>query len=225
MAEAGDKKKDIIIVTGGVVDDILLLDIIESTSDKPYIIGVDKGMEALERLQITADLIVGDFDSADESIKEKYAMDKRTILLNPIKDMTDTHVAVKKAVDYAESKNISIIIMGATGGRIDHLLGNIGLLKHCLLYDVKACIVDRQNKISMLDKDAVIKKKDLYGKFISLIPFTDMVEGVTLEGFKYNLSDGVLLKGDTLGISNELIKEEGRISIKSGILLLLETKD
>ncbi|MBO6114798.1 MAG: thiamine diphosphokinase [Lachnospiraceae bacterium] len=225
MAEAGDKKKDIIIVTGGVVDDILLMDIIESTSDKPYIIGVDKGMEALERLQITADLIVGDFDSADESIKEKYAMDKRTILLNPIKDMTDTHVAVKKAVDYAESKNISIIIMGATGGRIDHLLGNIGLLKHCLLYDVKACIVDRQNKISMLDKDAVIKKKDLYGKFISLIPFTDMVEGVTLEGFKYNLSDGVLLKGDTLGISNELIKEEGRISIKSGILLLLETKD
>ena len=139
--------------------------------------------------------------------------------------MTDTHVAVKKAVDYAESKNVSIIIMGATGGRIDHLLGNIGLLKHCLLYDVKACIVDRQNKISMLDKDAVIKKKDLYGKFISLIPFTDMVEGVTLEGFKYNLSDGVLLKGDTLGISNELIKEEGRISIKSGILLLLETKD
>ncbi len=225
MAEAGDKKKDIIIVTGGVVDDILLMDIIESTSDKPYIIGVDKGMEALERLQITADLIVGDFDSADESIKEKYAMDKRTILLNPIKDMTDTHVAVKKAVDYAESKNVSIIIMGATGGRIDHLLGNIGLLKHCLLYDVKACIVDRQNKISMLDKDAVIKKKDLYGKFISLIPFTDMVEGVTLEGFKYNLSDGVLLKGDTLGISNELIKEEGRISIKSGILLLLETKD
>ena len=51
------------------------------------------------------------------------------------------------------------------------------------------------------------------------------MEGIKLEGFKYIPKGGVLFKEDTLGISNELIKEEGRISIKRGYLLLLETRD
>ncbi|MBQ8914233.1 MAG: thiamine diphosphokinase [Lachnospiraceae bacterium] len=217
---------EIIIVTGGEIDDTLVSDSINH-SENPYIIGVDKGIEALERLNIKPDLLIGDFDSAGESIKKKYAPDERTIILNPEKNLTDTHAALIEAVKLAKKNKSSITILGATGKRIDHLLGNIGILRYCLDNNIDACIIDRYNKIRMMDKnkDIIIKEKDLYGKFISLIPFTDKVEGIMLEGFKYIPKGGVLVKDDTLGISNELIKEEGRISIKSGYLLLLETGD
>lgn len=217
---------EIIIVTGGEIDDTLVSDLINH-SENPYIIGVDKGIEALERLHVKPDLLIGDFDSAGENIKKKYEADERTILLNPEKNLTDTHAALNEAVKLALKKKSSITILGATGKRLDHLLGNIGILKYCLDNNMDACIIDRFNKIRMMDKnkDIIIKKKDLYGKFISLIPFTDKVEGIKLEGFKYIPKGGVLFKEDTLGISNELIKEEGRISIKRGYLLLLETRD
>lgn len=217
---------EIIIVTGGEIDDTLVSDLINH-SENPYIIGVDKGIEALDRLHIKPDLLIGDFDSVGENIKKKYEADERTILLNPEKNLTDTHAALNEAVKLALKKKSSITILGATGKRLDHLLGNIGILKYCLDNNMDACIIDRFNKIRMMDKnkDIIIKKKDLYGKFISLIPFTDKVEGIKLEGFKYIPKGGVLFKEDTLGISNELIKEEGHISIKSGYLLLLETRD
>ena len=72
MHETEKDIKEIIIITGGDIDDRLVSEVI-NRSHKPYIIGVDKGMEALERLHIVADLIVGDFDSANKSIKDKYS--------------------------------------------------------------------------------------------------------------------------------------------------------
>lgn len=215
-------KLDILIVTGGYIDKALLLKLVEEKKDY-YIIGVDKGLEALDANNIVPDLAVGDFDSADIKIREKYSDNDNTILLNPVKDSTDTHVAVTKAL---KLKPKSIAIVGATGKRIDHMLGNIGLLKICLDNGIdNAFILDNNNKIRIINKDTVIRKKELYGEFISLIPFTDEVSGITLEGFKYSLREGKLIKDDTLGISNELVKEEGLIKLKSGSLLLLETKD
>ena len=215
---------EIIIVAGGEIDDDLLECEIKN-ANKPYIIGVDKGIEALDRINAIPDMVIGDFDSADRSIKEEYITKYKSIILNPIKDETDTHVAVLEALKLDDPEK-KIIILGATGGRMDHFLGNLALLRLCLDKDVRnAYILDSKNRIRIIKDYCCIKKAEAYGKFISLIPFTDKAEGITLEGFKYNLRDGVLLKDETRGISNEIIKEEGHIRIKSGYLLLLETKD
>lgn len=217
-----NNKNQIIIVAGGVFEEAdLLSELIKKNNS--YIIGVDKGLEYLDRLGIVPDLAVGDFDSANTDTKEKYKSLNNTILLNPIKDATDTQVAVTEAIKLEPE---SIIIFGATGGRADHFLGNLGLLKICLDNGIDdTFIIDKNNRIRIINKNTVLQKKDLYGDFISLIPFTDEVKGVTLEGFKYSLNEGTFIKEDTLGISNELIKEEGLIKIKSGSLLLLETRD
>ncbi len=215
---------DVLIVAGGVIDDELLRREINN-ADKPYIIGVDKGIEALERISVEPDLIIGDFDSADKGIKDIYITKYKSIILNPVKDETDTHAALREALKL-EDKDKRIAFIGATGGRADHFLGNLGLLKLCYDSGIKdAYIVDTKNRIRIIKDCFSIKKKDVYGKYLSLIPFTDKAEGITIEGFKYNLSDGILNKDETLGISNEIIKEEGHIRIKSGYLLLLETKD
>ncbi len=213
--------KNIIIIAGGVCTDKLILDTVGGT-DCPYIIGVDRGSQVLDKLGITPDMVIGDFDSADSSIREKYADNPNAIFLNPIKDATDTHMAVLEAIKLCPD---SVTILGATGGRLDHMMGNFALLKLCLDKGIKCIILDELNKITIIDKQMRINKQEQYGKYVSLIPFSDEVTGISLTGFAYGLSEATMIKADTIGISNEIREEEGFISIKSGYLMVMETKD
>lgn len=213
--------KSIIIVAGGETCDKTIRSTIENTRNY-YIIGVDKGAEVLERLGIESDMVIGDFDSADSVTRDKFQGKANAIFLNPIKDATDTHMAVLEAIKLNPA---TITILGATGGRIDHMMGNFALLKLCLDKGIKCIILDEQNKITMIDKQMKINKKEQYGKYVSLIPFSDEVTGITLTGFSYGLSDATMIKADTIGISNEIREEEGFISIKTGYLMVMETKD
>lgn len=69
------ESKYCLIVTGGSVDQNLLATVYEGAYGypvHPYVIGVDKGLEMLEQLDIEPDLIIGDFDSANDGIRAKY---------------------------------------------------------------------------------------------------------------------------------------------------------
>lgn len=212
---------NIVIVTGGSIDTGFLSDYLKTYKDL-YIIGVDKGLISLRELGITPDLIVGDFDSAGEEIKRMYEGLPQTICLQPEKDYTDTHVALMKALELTPK---TITMLGATGSRIDHMMANIGLLKFCAKAGVDAYIMDGNNRIRMIDKHCRIEKDKAYGKYISCIPFSDTVTGVTLKGFKYPLDNATMIKENSIGISNELREEDGHISIDKGYLLVMETKD
>jgi thiamine pyrophosphokinase len=72
---------------------------------------------------------------------------------------------------------------------------------------------------------AKVSKGKQYGNYISLLPLTEEVTGVTLYGFKYPLTDKTLVIGDSLGVSNELIEDEGIIVITSGTLIVVESMD
>ncbi|MCM1286807.1 MAG: thiamine diphosphokinase [Clostridium sp.] len=211
--------REILVVSGGYTD----LDFLRHVIDEKerYIIGVDRGLEGLDALGIKADLAVGDFDSAPQHIKDLYN-GEHIIKLNPQKDYTDTHVAVMEAL----GKNPKAIIMvGATGGRLDHMLANLNLLSICTSKNIQAFMLDTKNKIRIIDRPVSIKKICQYGAYVSLIPFTDKVTGVTLDGFKYKLTDKTLVRNETIGISNEIEREEGFITFESGALMVIESKD
>lgn len=213
--------RNVIIVAGGVVCKNLVLDTIQSTNN-PYLIGVDRGAEILDEYGVATDLVIGDFDSAKALVKVKYQNKPNAIFLNPVKDATDTHMAVLEAIKLNPD---SVTILGATGGRLDHMMGNFALLKLLVDEGISASIIDQHNKITMIDKQMKIDKDKQYGKYVSLIPFTDEVTGITLAGFLYGLSDATMIKADTIGISNEIREEEGFISIKTGYRMVMETKD
>lgn len=218
---AFDIKENIIIVTGGNIS-LEFLDKEIRENKGSYIIGVDRGLDSLHSLQIHPNLVVGDFDSVDNGIRAIYAASPGAIVLNPKKDYTDTHVAVLEAL---KRKPACIRILGATGTRLDHVMGNLALLKLCLLQGVEAVIVDEHNRVRMIDRQFMIKKDLQYGKYISCIPFSDRVEGLTISGFQYNLEKATIIKEETIGISNELREEEGFITLEKGYLLVMETKD
>lgn len=211
-----------LIISGGNID-IEFLNKNLTTCSYDNIIAVDKGLESLYLLKILPNHIVGDFDSVNETIINFYNTKNIPIhKYNPEKDYTDTDIAIKLAISL-NSTNITII--GATGTRLDHTLANIHILCTCLEEEIPCKIIDPYNKIYLIKSKIELEKSNIYGKYISLIPLTSTVNGVTLNGFKYPLKDYTLKIGESLGISNEVVDDVAKIEIKQGILIVIESKD
>jgi len=211
-----------LIVSGGNSEEKLINEIYYR-NNFDYIIASDKGLEALDKCKIKPNFIIGDFDSINKEILNKYIDDENIEIreLNPEKDYTDTHMAIKFAI---ELKSTSVTILGATGTRIDHALSNINVLKELLDNKIEGKIIDNKNEIQLMNCKKILKR-DIEYKYISLIPLTTRVEGVTLKGFKYPLDNACLNIGESLGVSNEQIEDIGLIDIKKGILILIKARD
>ena len=209
-----------IIISGGNINKEFIKNEILKNNYK-NIIAVDKGLEMLDECNIKPNYIIGDFDSLNENILEKYINDTSIEItkLNPEKDYTDTHMALKLAIEL-ESKEITIL--GAIGSRIDHTLANIHILKETLEKEIKCNILNENNNITLINKTTIIENKYPY---ISLIPLTTTAEGVTLKGFKYSLNNTTMKIGESIGVSNEQIEEKATIELKNGILIVIQSKD
>ncbi len=209
-----------LLITGGTVSDTILETVLLEYHFQK-VIAADKGIEVCHRKQIMPDVIVGDFDSADRALVRFYQNQCECMELPVHKDQTDTHVALLYALN---DRCDSIIILGASGSRLDHTLANIGLLRLCLRHHVKAWIIDACNRISLI-QDKTVLTKDCRYPYVSLIPYTEQVTGLTLSGFAYSGTNLTLNAGESLGISNALTGEQGTIAFASGELLVIESHD
>ena len=188
------------------------------------VVAVDGGLEAAKELDIIPDVIVGDFDTVHPEILASYRKMEHIVweVHQPEKDDTDTELAIKRAL----AMNCShITLLGATGGRLDHMIGNIHLLFPCLQKGTYAEIVDSQNRLYLIDGEHTFRKGETWGKYISFLPLTEEVKGITLRGFKYPLTDRDISIGTSLCISNELVEEEGTITFSDGVLITVESHD
>lgn len=168
--------------------------------------------------------VVGDFDSVDAEILKFYQNKSQVIFhkYNPEKDNTDTDIALQLAIQLNSS---DVTIIGALGKRMDHALSNIHILNYALEAKIPCQIVDTYNKIYLVKNNITLYKNKIYGKYISLIPLTSTVEGLTLTGFKYLLNNDSLAIGKSLGVSNEIVEDVARIELKEGILIVIESRD
>lgn len=213
-----------LIVTGGSIEDTFALKFLkENPCD--LTIAADSGMEFFYRNGLVPDEIVGDFDSVKSGVLEFFKENNPNIKIRkfqPEKDETDTELAIRTAID-ADCKKIWLL--GATGTRIDHVLGNIHLLGMAMERDCECIMLDSCNRIRMLNQGMTIRREEQYGDYISLFPFTPTVKGLTLRGFKYPLEKYELQCYHSLGVSNEISEEKAEVSFEEGILLMVESKD
>ena len=212
-----------LIIAGGEIC-LSLLKKYCQTQKPQMIIAVDKGLEALHALNILPNHIAGDLDSVNQSLIAFYKNNPQIILhqYQPKKDYTDTDIALKLAINLHSSH---ITILGGLGNRMDHSLANIHILVNALEANIPCEIIDEHNRIYLINNTHTIKKAFSYGKYISLIPLTSSVEGLTLTGFQYPLTNATMTFGKSLGVSNEVIEEIAKIDLKSGILIVIESKD
>ena len=174
-----------------------------------------------------------------EDLLEKLSREGKRVLTYPArKDFSDSEAAVREAVriildarekadGIPETTDVSdeIYLLGATGGRLDHFLANIALLMIPTQFGIKAWIVNEKNEITLLREGCSLEKKHTFGKYVSLIPFTEEVTGVVLKGFRYPLYGYTLTRDNTLGLSNEIEDERAEIAFEKGILIMVLSRD
>jgi thiamine pyrophosphokinase len=212
------KPRRMLLFTGGKLGDWALREVREGD----FLIGVDRGALFLVRHHKKPQLAIGDFDSVTtEELSEIEQQSGQLISCDPVmKDLTDTEMAFNWALDHQPEE---IVLLGALGNRFDHTLANVHLLLKGLRAGIRCRIVDETNEVLLIDREATVSK-DRFA-YISLLPLTEEVTGITLSGFQYPLHQATLRIGDTLGISNVLLADEGTISLKSGCLLVIKSTE
>lgn len=236
------KKEDLqaIIIAGGSFSEKALINykLISAFSvKKAIIICVDSGLNNFERIKKEPfgdfggiefekpDFLIGDFDSckfSKEEIQRKYP-NLNWVELNPIKDFTDNEVALDVAVSEGATE---IIMFGVTGSRMDHTMTNILLMEKYEKMGIKICAVDDNNIImpfTMENHEYTIPGVENH--YVSIIALSESLEGINSKGMEYELSDRRIERTSSLGVSNRVISEEGRISFKKGKGVLILSRD
>ena len=205
-----------LIISGGLMLDIAKAS--EFIKDADTIICADKGADYAKLYNVDPDIILGDMDSVNNKPDDKD--DMNCMLFPSEKDYTDTQLAVEVAIETG-AKEIDIIC--GTGTRLDHTMANIWLLLRMNKAKVTGRIIDDFNIISLCTKRLVLEKKAR--TYISILPISDTVSGITLTGFKYPLNNKNADISWTEGISNEIIDDQATIEIKRGALLVFQSRD
>ncbi|GCF95801.1 thiamine pyrophosphokinase [Enterococcus florum] len=194
------------------------------SADYDRFVGIDRGNLFLLERGITPDIAVGDFDSLSEKERVLVFEQAGDVSRSPAeKDDTDTQLALEKTFRHYPDGRITII--GATGGRLDHLLANIWLPLEPRFYSRMKQIVlkDNTNTVSYLSKGVHQVKKEKGMTYLGYCCLTP-VSGLTLKQVKYPL-ENVEIRYPTSLASNEFLTEQAEISFTNGVIAVIQSKD
>jgi thiamine pyrophosphokinase len=191
--------------------------VIDFTADKSdLIIGADRGYLNLIKQGTKPHIVMGDFDSYTGEIECDDI-----VKFPPIKDDTDSAIAIKYAVEQGYKK---IVVYGAIGGDLDHTIANIAHLAKYTESGIDISFMDRDKVLFALHNSKVKFLNEAKGR-ISVFAFTEKAEGVYEKGLFYTLDDATLYSNIPLGVSNEFTGKESEISVENGTLLIYTSKE
>lgn len=183
-----------------------------------YIIAADGGWQLAMQMGVKPAMLVADFDS----LGVPSVADGIEVVSLPVeKDVTDTAEALRLGY---EAGYRSFLLLGCTGGRLDHLQAALTVAADYARRDCEIVLADEQNEIHLLSPGSYVYPACPDEK-ISLFAFGGDVTGLFIEGLKYSVSDYTLSPFDPLCVSNECLDEVACISFKTGLLMLYFSKD
>ncbi len=200
----------IIFAAGNPLPKELVLPYLKST---PFIITADGGYPFALSVGCTPNLILGDFDS---SVCPKTEIE--TLRLNPIKDDTDSAVAVKEAIKRGFTE---IMLFGGTGSRLDHTFANFDLCAYAKTQGANVTVADTHHRVFALQSETQVLLKE-ESKYVSVFAFGGACT-VTLKGFYYPLDRFTFEPFCGLGVSNEITAPQAEITVLSGTALIFIT--
>ena len=204
-----------VIVGGAEIRDYALMRSYLRPDD--FMVYCDCGLKHEASLDVTPSLIIGDFDS------HPRPQDTRNVITLPVvKDDTDTIFAVKEGLRRGYD---DFLLIGATGGRQDHNLGNIYALLMLKNRGKSALMIDDWSEMSIIAAGETVRVK--HGcRFFSLLNIAGTARGITITNAKYNLDDAEIIPEYQYGISNEVLSpgHDAVITLREGSLLLILTR-
>ncbi len=181
-------------------------------------IAADGGaLNARKHLALAPHVLIGDFDSLDETTRTWCADAHTEFIQHPReKDETDLELALALAQKRGAT---TITILGALGGRLDQALANVLLLVQPATARIAAKIAGTDFDAWLAWDHATITGQ--IGETVSLIPLTANVTGIITTGLRYPLRNETLALGSARGVSNELVGEQATVVFTRGLLLVV----
>ena len=202
----------IIIANGQIHGGDFLRSLVAPTD---LVICADGGVSNALALGLQPQVVVGDLDSLDESLRSRLEKMHCQFIVHPAcKDETDLELALYYAIEHGVDE---ILILGALGGRIDQTMANVLLLVLPELRSVQARILDGRQEVFLIRDETLVEGQ--VGDTLSLLPLTEGVTGIYTEGLEYPLENGTLYLGPARGVSNTLTAPQARVRIGQGLLL------
>ena len=175
------------------------------------VIAADGGLLHTQRLGITPDVILGDFDSLG------FVPEGANVF--PVeKDDTDAMLAVRRGL--AMGCREFLLYGSLDGKRLDHTVANFQTLQFLADHGAVGYLIGADHMVTVLKNGTLSFPPDADG-ILSVFCLGADATGVNIEGLQYILKDGTLSPGFPLGVSNHFIGSTARISVKHGSLLLI----
>ena len=182
-------------------------------SDNDFIIAADGGLDSLIHHGYIPDLLIGDFDSLKSDIPEGV----HTIRHPKEKDETDMFLAYSEGVKLGYTE---FVMLGATGGRLDHTYANLSLLLYAKDHGHNVTVMDANGIILCLKNESITLSGNTGDNF-SVFAANGEAHGVSIKGAKYEVENTTLSPLFPLGVSNEFTDTDAHISVKDGNLLVI----
>ena len=190
--------------------------------DDAYVIAADSGLHHAGTLGLAVDLVVGDMDSVDSTVLDDALRNGSSLQRHPTdKDHTDLELSFEAALRMGAER---ILVVGSHTGRLDHLLGSMGLL---------AATAGRLNEIVWTDGHTIVTActprhvaaiRGRPGDRLSLVPAGTDVVGVTTKGLRWSLEGETLPAGSTRGLSNVMDAPLASVTLDEGTLLIIHER-
>lgn len=202
------KKRCVIIGAGEFLEN--KIDLFEND----YVIAADGGYKHCLSVNIMPHLVVSDFDSYHEEIRNV-----EVIRCTPEKDDTDMLLAIHEGMKRGCDE---FLIYGALGGRLEHTFANIQCLKYLCEHGFVAKMISKDCCVQVVND--VIEFDEENQGYISVFSLSDF-SVVSIENLKYPLDHGKLTTSYPLGIDNEFIGKKSKIVVHAGYVLVITNKE
>lgn len=181
-----------------------------------FIVCADSGYLHAKKLEVVPHAVLGDFDS----VRRSDVVCEHIVDFPPKKDLTDTEICIRYALERGCNE---ILLLGATGGRLDHELANLFLLKVIMDEGADGSIFDGISETWLVSGNIEFDDGEA-GDLLSILPVTPTVKGITTQNLEYPLADTTLKFGPALGISNVFLGRHAAVQIAEGLILVIRTR-
>jgi thiamine pyrophosphokinase len=184
----------------------------------PIVIAADSGVAHALALGLTVDLVIGDLDSAEpDDVERAIAAGARVDRHPADKDATDLELALDAARELGATE---VTVLGAGGGRLDHLLANLLLVTHDAYADLVIDAALHDARVSVVRSARTLTGP--VGSIVTLLPVGGPARGVTTTGLRWHLTDAELTAASTRGVSNEIVTSPATVRLRRGVLLAIQ---
>lgn len=204
---------------------------LEGCDDIGLVVAADSGLHVAQAVGLAVDVVIGDMDSVAADALARARRAGASEVRHPAdKDATDIELALDLVHDrlaasasVAEGNRPRVVVVGSGAGRLDHLLGWVGVVGSPRYADLEIeAVLGDTRVLPVHDRRALTGSP---GSVVTLLALHGPVGGVRTRGLRWPLDGSSLQSGSSLGVSNEMLGSTAEVSVEHGVLTIVVPPD